>query len=113
MLRLVKRCETACPTNNFFPILIMNDDLLPDLLAAVEQQLVSPQTPYVATTLARLLKLGLEETDAKSQIALCLGEEMDQVLRKRRSFDEKAYRSSLEGLPMAAEEDDEAPISAE
>jgi hypothetical protein len=82
----------------------MNDDLLPDLIAAVEQQLVSPQTPYVAKALARLIALGLAETEAKSQIALCLGEEMDQVLRKRRGFDEKAYRASLEALPMPDDE---------
>ena len=82
----------------------MNDDLLPDLIAAVEQQLVSPQTPYVAKALARLIQLGLAETEAKSQIALCLGEEMDQVLRKRRGFDEKAYRASLEALPMPDDE---------
>ena len=78
----------------------MNDDLLPDLIAAVEQQLSSLQTPYVAITLARLTALGLQENEVKSQIALCLGEEMDQVLRKRRGFDEKAYRASLEALPM-------------
>lgn len=78
----------------------MNDDLLPDLLAAVEQQLASPQTPYVAKAFARLLKLGIEQSEAKTQIALCLGEEMDQVLRNHRSFDEKAYRDSLDALPM-------------
>ncbi len=83
----------------------MNDDLLPDLLAAVEQQLTSPQTPYVAKNLTRLLKLGIEEADAKTQIALCLGEEMDKILRTRKPFDEKAYRANLEGLPMVAEED--------
>ena len=82
----------------------MNDDLLPDLLAAVEQQLASPQTPYVAKTLARLLKLGIEESEAKTQIALCLGEEMDAVLRKRRAFDERAYRAALEALPFEEEE---------
>lgn len=86
----------------------MNDDLLPDLIAAVEQQLTSPQTPYVAQTFARLLKLGIQESEAKSQIALCLGEEMDQMLRKRRSFDEKAYRTRLDALPVA--DDDEAEI---
>ena len=84
----------------------MNEDLLPDLLAAVEQQLLSPQTPYVAKTFARLVKLGLEESEAKTQIALCLGEEMDQVLRKRRGFDENAYRANLDALPMAADEAD-------
>ena len=81
----------------------MNDDLLPDLLAAVEQQLVSPQTPYVAKTLARLLGLGVEESEAKTQIALCLGEEMDNILRTRKPFDEQSYRVNLDGLPQAEE----------
>jgi cellobiose-specific phosphotransferase system component IIB len=84
----------------------MADDLIPDLLAAVEQQLVSPQTRYVAQTLERLTKAGLEEVEAKHQIALCLGEEMDQVLRKKRGFDEKAYREALDGLPLEPLEDE-------
>ena len=87
----------------------MNDDLLPDLLAAVEQQLTSPQTPYVTKTLTRLLKLGLEESDAKTQIALCLGEQMDAILRTRKPFDEKAYRTSLDELPLADEDEEETP----
>jgi hypothetical protein len=95
---------------DFRPLIIdenpaMNDDLLPDLLAAVEQQLVSPQTPYVSKALARLVQLGLPENEAKSQIALCLGEEMDKILRTRNPFDEKAYRASLDDLPFAEEEE--------
>ena len=78
----------------------MNDDLLPDLLLAVEQQLVSPQTPYVAKTLARLVGLGIEESEAKTQIALCLGEEMERILGSRKPFDEKSYRTDLDGLPL-------------
>lgn len=81
----------------------MSDDLLPDLLAAVEQQLASTQTRYVAKTLDRLVRAGLDEGEAKTQIAICLGEEMDQVLRKRREFDERAYREALDDLPMAEE----------
>ena len=46
----------------------MNDELLADLLAAVEQQLVAPQTKYVAKTFDRLTKLGLEEAEAKEEI---------------------------------------------
>ena len=84
----------------------MPDDLLPDLLAAVEQQLASPQTRYVAATLVRLVALGLDEAAAKDQIALCLGEEMDQVLRHHRAFDEPAYRAALDALPFP---DDEEP----
>ena len=86
----------------------MSDELMPDLLAAVEQQLVSPQTKYVAKTLARLIKAGLDEAEAKHQIALCLGEEMDQVLQKKRGFDENAYRESLDTLPLEEEEEEEA-----
>lgn len=85
----------------------MSDELLPDLLAAVEQQLVSPQTKYVAKTLERLVKAGVEETEAKHQIALCLGEEMDAVLRNKRGFDESAYRAALDALPLGAEEEEE------
>ena len=81
----------------------MNDDLLPDLIAAVEQQLISPQTPYVAKTHNRLLKLGIDELEAKTQIAICLGEEMDRILATRQPFDEKSYRRQLDGLPMVEE----------
>lgn len=84
----------------------MSDDLMPDLLAAVEQQLISPQTRYVAATLERLVKSGMEEMEAKHQIALCLGEEMDLVLRKKRGFDEHAYRESLDALPLEPGEDE-------
>ena len=87
----------------------MTDDLLPDLLAAVEQQLASPQTRYVAATLVRLEKLGLATAEAKDQLALCLGEAMDQVLRHHRAFDEPAYRAALDALPFA---DDEAEDEA-
>ena len=86
----------------------MPDDLFPDLLAAVDQQVAAPQTRYVATTLARLVKRGLDEAAAKDQIALCLGEDLDQVLRHHRAFDEAAYRAALDGLPFPDEAADEA-----
>jgi hypothetical protein len=94
-----------------FSTLMMNDDLLPDLIAAVEQQLVSPQTPYVAKTLARLTKLGIAETEAKTQIALCLGGEMDAILRTRKPFDEKSYRAGLDALPLPDDEETDAPAA--
>jgi len=82
----------------------MSDDLMFDLLGAVEQQLASSQTPYVGKTLQRLLKAGLDEQEAKEQIALCLGEEMNRVMRTKRSFNETAYREALDELPLAEEE---------
>jgi len=85
----------------------MNDDLLADLLAAIEQQLISPQTKYVAKTYDRLIKLGLTADESKKQLAICLGEQMDEVMRKKRGFDEKAYKESLEELPYADEDEEE------
>ncbi len=82
----------------------MSDDLIPELLAAVEQQLVSPKTKYVAKTLERLVKAGMEEAVAKDQIAMCLGEEMDAAVHGRRGFDEAAYRAALAELPLKEDE---------
>ncbi len=81
----------------------VEDDIFTDLLAAVEQQLVSPQTRYVAKTCERLRQAGLAEDAAKRQIALCLGEEMERVLKTKRAFDERAYRAALDELPLADE----------
>lgn len=78
----------------------MLDDLLPDLILAVEQQMASPQTPYVSRCYERLTQLGISPDEAKTQIALCLGEQMDEILRSRRPFDEIAYRAGLVALPM-------------
>lgn len=89
----------------------MSDELLPDLLAAVEQQLLSPHTKYVAKTYGRLLKAGLGEDEAKRQIALCLGEQMDEMMHKKRGFDENAYREALDELPFVEEEDEaDSPV---
>lgn len=83
----------------------MNDDLFPDLITAVEQQIASPQTPYVAKTHERLTALGMAPDEVKSQIAVCLGEEMEKILKTRKPFDEKSYRAALEALPLEDEED--------
>jgi hypothetical protein len=85
----------------------VNDDLLPELLKAVDQQLASPQTKYVTKTFERLLTVGVPEGEAKEQIALCLGQEMDAAFRKRRGFDEKLYRGLLDELPVEAGEEEE------
>lgn len=85
----------------------MNEEILPELIQAVEQQIASPQTPYVKKTYDRLVKLGLEETRAKEQIAVCLGEEMEHVMKTKRAFDAKAYKEALEELPFEEEEGEE------
>lgn len=77
----------------------MNDDaFFDDLLAAVEQQLASPQTRYVAKTFERLVARGIPGEEAKEMLAEALGEETDAMYRRRSGFDEKSYRERLDAL---------------
>ncbi|WP_193213936.1 DUF1841 family protein [Luteolibacter marinus] len=86
----------------------MDDDaFFQDLLAAVEQQLASPQTRYVAKEYERLTSKGMSETDAKERIAACLGEETDAMYRRKTAFDEKSYKKRLAEIDPAARFDEE------
>lgn len=86
----------------------MSDDaFFQDLRDAVEQQLTSPQTPYVAKALERLTAKGMSEEDAKDRIAACLGEETDAMYRRKSAFDEKSYKKRLEEIDPAARFEEE------
>ncbi|MGE9271654.1 MAG: hypothetical protein ACQKBU_12695, partial [Verrucomicrobiales bacterium] len=74
------------------------DAFFDELLSAVDQQLDSPETPYVRKTFTRLLQEEMSEPEAKEAIARCLAEITDQVVRSGRPFDPEAYRSSLERI---------------
>ncbi len=76
-----------------------SDAFFGDLIAAVDQQIASPATHYVAQAHARLVREGLGEDEAKELIAACLAEESDRMFRSRRPFDERAYRERLDHLP--------------
>jgi hypothetical protein len=77
----------------------MNEDaFFKDLITAVEQQLDSPQTLYVAKTFERLTTKGLSDDEAKERIAACLGEETDAMYRRKGDFDEKSYRTKLDAI---------------
>jgi hypothetical protein len=83
------------------------DAFFQDLLNAVEQQLVAPQTKYVAKTLERLTSKGMSTEDAKERIAACLGEETDAMWRSKRGFDEKSYREKLDAIDASERFKDE------
>jgi hypothetical protein len=80
-------------------------DILKGLLQAVDEQLRSTQTPYVKTTYDRLRTLGLSDEQSREEIADCLGEELDEMLRQGRGFDETLYKKMLEALPWDEEPD--------
>lgn len=74
------------------------DAFFKDLLDAVEQQLQSTQTPFVRTTLERLVKSGMTDEAAREAIAACLAEESDRMFRSQKAFDLDSYRKSLERI---------------
>lgn len=78
-------------------------DILAGLMQAVDEQLQSPQTGYVKKTYERLLATGLTDAQVREEIADCLGEELDEMLEKKRAFSEKNYRALLDQLPWQEE----------
>lgn len=81
-------------------------EVLAHLLLAVDEQLRSPQTPYVKACYDRLRALGLPDAQIREEIADCLGHELDEMLEQKRAFSELSYRSLLDALPWQ-----EKPVS--
>ena len=79
----------------------MNDQsLIESLLPAVEQQLESPQTPYVKSTFIRLVEQEkLSPDHAKELIAICLADESNRMFIDKRDFDVTRYEQLLADLP--------------
>jgi hypothetical protein len=76
------------------------ENLIESLLPAVEQQLESPDTPYVKKTFTRLVeKEALSPEEAKELIALCLADESNRMFIDKRDFDVARYQQLLAGLP--------------
>ncbi len=75
------------------------ENLVKNLMPAVEQQLESEQTPFVKEALLRLVKGGEEESEVKMMIALCLADESNRMFIDKRGFDLVRYKSLLDSLP--------------
>ena len=85
---------------------MMNDEsLIESLLPAVNQQLESPQTPYVKTTFTRLVEQEQLTPDAaKEMIALCLADESNRMYIDKQDFDQARYQELLDSLPGEPDE---------
>jgi len=79
------------------------DDLVKNLLPAVEQQLESAQTPFVKQAFDRLLRLDVEGDEAMMMIALCLADESNRMFIDKRDFDICRYEGLLDDLPELPE----------
>jgi len=79
------------------------NEIIEQLIPAVEEQLTSKETPFVKKHFKRLLELGESEHEAKKMIALCLTDEANRLFIEQREFDTKRYQSMLENLPELPE----------
>ena len=76
----------------------------PDLITAVEQQLSSPDTPYVARCHERLIaEHNLPSEEAVEMIAHCLADELDTLQSEQRDFNVARYQLLLGLLPTMPE----------
>ena len=76
-----------------------NNDLIESLLPAVEQQLDSPDTPYVRSTFNRLVdQESIDPGEAKEMIAFCLADESNRMFIDKRDFDTVRYQELLDNL---------------
>lgn len=79
-------------------------DLVESLIPAIEQQLESPDTPFVKQTYDRLMKDGEhEEEDVLYMMAICLADESNRMFIDKRNFDLARYKELLDALPEVPE----------
>lgn len=69
------------------------------LIEAINEQIASPETPYVGKHYKRLLNEGHEEDDVLELLASILAAEMWEMTTQARGFNEKQYIERLEKLP--------------
>ncbi|MEN8785724.1 MAG: hypothetical protein ABF379_15275 [Akkermansiaceae bacterium] len=80
------------------------DEIVEKLLPAIEEQLTSPETPYVREAFDRILtEPDIEENEAKAMLAFCLADEMEAMMADEREFDSDRYQMLLTLLPVMPE----------
>ncbi|MFT6865078.1 MAG: hypothetical protein ACJAVK_003650, partial [Akkermansiaceae bacterium] len=69
------------------------DEAIEKLLPAIEEQLASPDTPYVREAYERILtEPDIEEDEAKAMLAFCLADEIEAMMVAGRPFDTDRYQ---------------------
>lgn len=80
------------------------DEAVEKLLPAIEEQLNSPETPFVREAFDRILtEPDIEEAEAKAMLAFCLADEIEAMMTDEREFDSKRYLILLNLLPVMPE----------
>ena len=80
------------------------DEVVREILPAIEEQLGSQDTPYVRRTYERLLQeQEIEDEEARAMMAFCLADELEAMTTENRSFDAERYEMLLNLLPAMPE----------
>tara|TARA_B110000037_G_C17052959_1_gene478545 strand:+ start:310 stop:573 length:264 start_codon:yes stop_codon:yes gene_type:complete len=77
-----------------------NPQALDAILNAVQQQLESPESPYVREHYDRLIASGEEHDKVMQMLGSVLAIEMWEMSTLKRDFDESTYISRLTELPQ-------------
>jgi len=72
------------------------ENLVQNLIPAVEQQLESSETKYVKAAFDRVVAGGEDAEEAKMMIALCLADESNRMFIDKRNFDAARYQGLLD-----------------
>lgn len=80
------------------------DEAVEKLLPAIEEQLSSPETPYVREAFERILEEpDIDEEEARAMLAFCLADEVEAMMSEEREFDANRYQMLLGLLPVMPE----------
>lgn len=80
------------------------DESVEALLPAINEQLDSPETPYVREAYVRLLaEPDIEDEEARAMLAFCLADEIEAMGSQERPFDSDRYQMLLAFLPAMPE----------
>lgn len=82
----------------------MDDPLILALLPAIEEQLISAETPFVKTAYDTVLaEEDIDESEAKYMLAFCLADEIEKMTSEDRPFNLERYQMLLTLLPTLPE----------
>lgn len=80
------------------------DEAVEALLPAINEQLESPETPYVREAYERLIsEPDIEDEEARAMLAFCLADEIEAMSSEERPFNEERYQLLLTLLPAMPE----------
>ena len=84
-----------------------NEIVREQIFEIIKNQIKTNNPPETKETFDRLKETGYSDDDAKKLIGQCVAEEIYDILKHKKPFDETRYISNLKKLPEEPFDDDE------